>query len=193
VRIVFDAHTPGEAARTLALAAESRAEGADTGVALPSRWTRSLADAKAAAEADLSVRLIKGQWPDDEDGAPAGEAGLRASYLRLLDTLVEHRVPVSVATHDAVLLERALARMTAAGAPAAAELLLGLPVRRVLSVAAGSGARVGFYVPYGQPGLPYPFMAVLRRPRLTAMLAQGIALGGRNQRIQQKAAFTPNR
>lgn len=190
VNLLFDAHAPEDADRTLALACRARSNGARVGVALPARWERSLADARVAAETGLSVRVVKGQWPDDvPGGGPAAEAPLRTAVLRLLDCLVEAAAPVSIATHDAVLLEAALVRLAAAGVPAEVELLLGLPVQRPLAVAALFRAHVRYYVAFGHPGLPYPFQAVLRRGRLTGLLAQGLLLGAHNQRIQQRAAL----
>jgi proline dehydrogenase len=190
VRLAFDAHSPRDTDRTLELARAARAEGADVGVVLPSRWARSLRDAEQAAESGLWVRLVKGQWPDDVGGGGrSGEAALRSSFLAVLDRLLVSRVPVVVATHDAVLLQRALVRMSAAGVAGQAELLLGLPVGRALGVVVRCGAQVRYYIGFGHPGLPYPFTSVLRRPRLARNLTQGLILGARNQRIQQRAAL----
>ena len=192
VRLAFDAHAPGDAERTLELARAARAVGADTGVVLPCRWARSLSDAVRAGEDGLWVRLVKGQWPDDvAGGGPRSEAALRSSFLAVLDRLIAHGVPVSVATHDAVLLQRALDRMAAAGVAGEAELLLGLPVGRALAVVGRRAGHVRYYIGFGHPGLPYPFASILQRPRLAWNLTLGLLLGSRNQRIQQKAAFAP--
>lgn len=189
-RLVFDAHSPSEADRTLELARVARSEGASTGVALPARWERSFDDAVMAAEYGLSVRVVKGQWRDDVPGGKTDtEAALRSCYLRLLEKLAELHVRASVATHDVVLLKKALACPNAAGAQREVELLLGLPVRRPLEMARHAGAATRFYVGFGYPGLPYPFRAILLRPRLAVLLAQGIVLGGRNQVIQRNAAL----
>lgn len=189
-RLVFDAHSPGEADRTLALARAARSEGAPTGVVLPARWQRSLDDAIMASEFGLSVRVVKGQWPDDAPGAKAvTEAALRSRYLHLMDHLAGLDVRMGIATHDVVLLEKALKYFTASGVAPEVELLLGLPVRRALNVARRDGAATRFYVGFGQPGLPYPFRAVLLRPRLAWLLAQGIVLGGHNQVIQRNAVL----
>jgi proline dehydrogenase len=190
VRLAFDAHGPRDADRTLELARAARAEGADSGVVLPCRWGRSFTDAAQAGTSGLWVRLVKGQWPDElGGGGPRGEAALRSAFLAVLDRLMEHQVPVTVATHDVVLLQRALDRVAAAGVPGDAELLLGLPVGRALAVVARRGGRVRYYIGFGHPGLPYPFTSILRRPRLARTLTQGLVLGSRNQRIQQRAAL----
>jgi proline dehydrogenase len=191
VRLVFDAHSPGEADRTLQLARVAIGEGASTGVALPARWARSLVDAELAAREGLSVRVVKGQWPDEPASGPAGEAALRTAFLRLLDRLTQAEVPVDVATHDVVLLAEALDRAAAAGRPAGVELLLGLPVRRPRAVSTTRRARLRYYVGFGSPGLPYPVTSILRRPRLAADLTQGLLRGARNQTAQQRAALAP--
>jgi proline dehydrogenase len=189
-RLVFDAHSPAEADRTLELARVARGEGASTGVVLPARWGRSAEDAVMASEYGLSVRVVKGQWRDDVPGGRlSGEGALRWSFLILLDRLAGLGVQVAVATHDVVLLEQAMARLAPSGTLPEVELLLGLPVRRALDTAQRAGASTRFYVSFGYPGLPYPFRAVLRRPRLAWLLAQGVVLGGRNQAIQQHAAL----
>ena len=189
VGLVFDSHAPADAAATLVAARVARDEGADVGVAIPARWARSRHDAATAAEAGFSVRVVKGQWPD-HGGGPAGERSLRAAYLALLDRLSDLGVPAGVATHDAVLLDAALARLAAAGASGEAEVLLGLPVRRPLAAAARHTAPVRFYLAFGQPSLTYPLTAVLRRPRLAVTLTQGLLLGAHNQRVQQRAALS---
>lgn len=189
-RLVFDAHSPSEAERTLDLARVARSEGALTGVVLPARWRRSIDDAVMASEHGMSVRVVKGQWRDDARGAGADtEGALRLCFLRLLDRLAGLKVRTSVATHDVFLLEKALAYLSATGMPGEVELLLGLPVRRALDAAQHAGAATRFYVGFGYPGLPYPFRAVLLRPRLAWLLAQGLVLGGRNQVIQRNAAL----
>ncbi|WP_307088420.1 hypothetical protein [Arthrobacter sp. B2I5] len=190
VRLVFDAHSPAEADRTLELARLSHSEGASTGVVLPARWGRSAEDAVMASECGLSVRVVKGQWPDTVAGTRlSGEEALRSSFLNLVARLGSLDVHFAVATHDVVLLEHTLTRCTALGRPPEVELLLGLPIRRTLEIARRAGASTRFYVSFGYPGLPYPFRSLLQRPRLAWLLAQGVVLGGRNQVIQQRAAL----
>ena len=191
VGLVFDSHSPSEADASLALAEVARGEGAQVGVALPARWTRSAQDAATAAKAGLSVRLVKGQWPDGgSPRGPSGERALRSSYLALLDRLVDRRIPVSLATHDVVLLDAALARLGSAAVLGEVELLLGLSVRRPLDTAVRHGGRVRFYLGFGHPSLAYSLTSVLRRPRLARTLVQGLALGARNQQVQQREAYT---
>ncbi|MDQ0673950.1 proline dehydrogenase [Pseudarthrobacter siccitolerans] len=192
VRLVFDAHSPAEADRTLDLARMAHSEGASVGVALPTRWRRSAEDAVMASECGLSVRVVKGQWPDAvARNRLSVEDTLRSSFLGLVERLVRLDVRFAVATHDVVLLEHTLKRAAALGSPPEVELLLGMPIRRALEVARRAGASTRFYVSFGYPGLPYPFRSILLRPRLAWLLTQGVVLGGRNQVIQQRAALGP--
>jgi proline dehydrogenase len=190
IGLVFDAHSPAEADQTLELAKIARSKGASTGIVLPARWKRSAGDALTASEYGLWVRVVKGQWPDDAPGSTvSSEAALRTSFIALVNRLLGLGVRTAIATHDVVLLEQALTRIAAASAHSEVELLLGLPVRRPLETAQRAGAATRFYVSFGYPGLPYPFRAILRRPRLAWLLTQGIVLGSRNQDIQRRAAL----
>ncbi|SOC47727.1 L-proline dehydrogenase [Blastococcus aggregatus] len=184
VRLDFDAHAPADADVTLELAGAARAQGARVAVALPARWARSLDDVARAADGDLGVRVVKGQWPEEGGRHLVGDRELRAAYLRLVERLSGTDVPFALATHDPVLLGRALELTGRSSAPAAVELLPGLPLRRPLAVSARAGARVDFYVPYGSPSLGYPVSSVLSRPRLAAAFGQGLLRGSRNQSIQ---------
>jgi hypothetical protein len=73
-----------------------------------------------------------------------------------------------VASHDPALVAWSAERLEHAGTPCELELLYGLPTRRVLSVAAGSGLGVRVYVPFGTAYLPYG----LRGPKPARMAAR---------------------
>ena len=66
----FDSLSWESAEPTLALIAEAASPHDQLGITLPARWSRSLADAEAAIELGLSVRLVKGRWPDLGNGGP---------------------------------------------------------------------------------------------------------------------------
>lgn len=191
VALVFDAHSPDDAAATLRLATVARDEGASVGVAISSRWRRSAEDARRAVEQGLAVRVVKGQWSEPDDPLTVTrEPALRRAFLSVVDAVAGATVPVSVATHDASLLDAALSRLQAAGTPCEAEFLLGLPARRCLAVAARHGVPVRWYLPYGHPSLAYPLASVLRRPRLAVALGEGVALGRWNQPLRLRQALS---
>lgn len=155
-RLMFDAHAPKDADRTL-----DAAEALSAGVVLPARWQRSAADAARFRESGARIRIVKGEWPDpDEDGD--GKAG----YLDLVRRLAGRAAPVAIATHDPVLAQDALALLVAAGTPCELEQLRGLPRRRTVGVAWKLGVPVRVYVPFGPGWWPYAIDKALARPYL---------------------------
>jgi proline dehydrogenase len=126
------------------------------GVTLPGRWRRSVTDADRVAELGVRVRVVKGQFPSDDDVDP------RAGFLAVVERLAERGVRIAVATHDRALADEALRR-----APdAEVEQLYGL---RPL----GLPARV--YVPYGTAYLPYAVKQLRRNPRIAWWLLRDLA------------------
>lgn len=192
VALLFDAHAPDQADATIALAEAARTAGARSGIAVATRWQRSAADARAATQAGLSVRLVKGQWKDDVPGGIPGIAGdrqLRGAFLGVLDQVDRPARPVTIATHDVVLFAAAVRRAREAGLPCELELLLGLPARRLLALARREQVPVRFYVPYGHPSLSYSLSSTVRRPRLAVSLAQGVLLGTANRPVRLREAL----
>ena len=186
VGLAFDSHAPGDADATLSLARLARDAGADTAVALPARWSRTLGDARVALDG-LSARVVKGQWPDDTPGGGARrDATLREAYVAVLKRLAAGSAQVSVASHDVRLLKHVLD--DSAGGTPEVELLLGMPAARLLRLAAQHGAPVRFYIGYGTPGLPFRPSSALWRPRLGVILARSIILGSRNRRRRLREA-----
>jgi CelD/BcsL family acetyltransferase involved in cellulose biosynthesis len=134
------------------------------GCTLPSRWGRSLPDAKRAVALGLRVRVVKGQWPDPDYKA----RDQRERFLEVVDAVVgaEH---VGIATHDGRLARAAIRRFPGAEH----ERLLGLPWR---------GADLGptrIYVPFGHAFLPYALKRVRQHPRLAVWVARDVIRGSR--------------
>lgn len=152
--LMLDAHAPKDADRTLALA--ERRPG--TGVVLPARWRRSLADAARFRDTDARIRVVKGEWAD-----PGGGEG---DYLELVAALAGRRAPVSVATHHPALAAGALDILRAAGTPCELEQLRGLPRRRTIAAARARSVPVRVYVPFGPGWWPYAIDKALARPHL---------------------------
>jgi proline dehydrogenase len=164
--LMFDAHAPTDANRTLELVSGLLDEFPRTGFALPARWRRSLADAAAFRDTSARIRVVKGEWPDPEWPDPDVEA----SYLCLVARLAGREAPVAVATHDPHLAERALTRLLRAGTPCELEQLRGLPSRRTIAVARRLGVPVRVYVPFGPGWWPYALDKALARPYLLAWM-----------------------
>ena len=134
------------------------------GCTLPSRWGRSLADAKRAVDLGLRVRIVKGQWPDPDYKA----RDERERFLDIVDAVAE-AAHVGIATHDRALAAAAIRRL----GRVEHERLLGLPWR---------GADLGptrIYVPFGHAYLPYAIARAREHPRLALWVARDVIRGGR--------------
>ena len=173
VRVHFDSLGPETVEPTFAMLEDGLARHRRLGYTLPGRWRRSLRDATRAAELGLDVRVVKGQFPDEQ----RDETDPRSGFLAVVDRLAGHAGFVAVATHDAPLARMALDRLLEAGTPCEAELLFGLPVRRALRVARETrvGARV--YVPYGQAWLPYRLSHARHNPGLLWWVTRDLIRG----------------
>lgn len=147
----LDALGPDTVDRTWALAERVPLHG----VTLPGRWRRSVSDADRVAELAVRVRVVKGQFGEDE-------VDPREGFVAVVDALHERGVRIAVATHDRELAREALRR-----APGAElEQLYGLPP-------VDQDARV--YVPYGHAYLPYALRRLRENPRMAWWLLRDLA------------------
>ena len=161
-RVHFDSLGPEGADRSFALVAAARGRHADLGCTLPAVWRRSPSDAERAVELGLSVRVVKGQWPDGR----GGPLDPRAGFLDVIDRLAGRARHVGVATHDRPLGREALRRLRERGTPCSLELLTGLPSRAALREAREHGTAARFYVPFGNAWLPYALSQARQKPRV---------------------------
>ena len=168
VRLHCDSHGIDDTPATQALIDQMLAAAARVGCTLPGRWQRSLDDAAWAQSRGLSVRVVKGQWPDPADRA----RDLRSGFLELVDRLAGGRAPVAIATHDVPLAAEAIRRLAAAGTPCSLELLFGLPLGGAIELARSRGLAVRVYVPYGAAYLPYALGRLRQNPAHCLVAAQ---------------------
>jgi proline dehydrogenase len=162
IRVHFDSLDVGTAERTFDLIAVLRASYPNLGCTLPGRWLRSVEDAVRAAELELAVRVVKGQWAATESqGLDPG-----TGFLQVVEALAGRARRVAIATHDAGLARQALCRLREAGTPCELELLYGLPVHGPMAVADALGIPVRVYVPYGTAWLPYALNHAKKNPRV---------------------------
>jgi proline dehydrogenase len=165
VAVHFDSTSPEEAEPSWELLTEVARP--DVGCTLPSRWGRSLPDAKRAVELGLRVRIVKGQWPDPDYCA----RDEHARFLDIVDALAGRAQQVAVATHDRPLAAAAIARLAAAGTPVEHEVMLALPRR------GPALAPTRVYVPFGHPYLPYAPARARQHPRVAAWVARDLVRG----------------
>jgi proline dehydrogenase len=164
--LMFDAHGPKDADRTLEAVAELLDEFPGTGFALPARWRRSMADAQRFRNRPARIRVVKGEWADPQGDEP----DVAANYLAIVDCLAGRDSPVAVATHDPELAERSLSLLLNSGTPCELEQLRGLPGRRTAAIAGRLGVPVRVYVPFGPGWWPYALDKALARPYLLAWM-----------------------
>jgi proline dehydrogenase len=182
VRMWVDSHQSYTADRTLELAEAAAVLGCEVGVALPARWGRTRADAQRVADAGLAVRLVKGQFRDEETG---GHDDVRGAFLTLVDALAGRARFVALASHDDWLLEQACSRLAGSGTPFEIQLLHGLPARRALEVARAAEAPVRIYAPFGHPSLVYSVRTMWENRRLVGRFAQDVVFGGRSAEMSR--------
>lgn len=178
VRLHFDSHGPETADRTFDLADRARAEIPEVGVTLPARWLRSKDDVARIVERGFGVRVVKGQWKDPDHPVPDE----RRAYLDLIERLAGSARHVAVASHDPVVVLRALELLRDVQTPCELQLLYGLPARPALKAARQFGVPVRWYVGYGQGWLPYCAVQLVKNPRIGfRLLRDAVARGPRRQ------------
>jgi proline dehydrogenase len=168
VRIIFDSHAPDRTDMTFKVLERVGPE--LVGCAIPGRWRRSVADADRAIKLGVSIRIVKGQWPDPEDR----RIDLREGYLRIVDRVAGSASHVGVATHDPVLAREAIRRLTAAGTSCEQELVYPLPIEKALIEARAAKLRSRLYVPFGSAWLPYSVSRAMQNPRVVFWLLRDL-------------------
>ena len=165
---------------TIQIYFEARRTSERVGLVLQAYLHRSRADARRAADAKANVRVCKGIYVEPPEVALQGRKEIRDNYSAMVDTLLEAGAYVGIATHDPVLVERALATIARLKLPREAyefQMLLGVAVemRRKL-VAAGHRLRV--YVPYGESWHGYSMRRLKENPAIAGYIVKGILSGG---------------
>lgn len=127
---------------------------------LPSRWKRSIADARWAVEKGVRVRLVKG----DFKAGPSDEVEPERGFLDLVDQLAGSVTDLALATHDCALAREAITRCRRKGSSVQLELFFGMPAGAMMALTRGMGVPLGFYVPYGDTLLVYVIHDLLTNP-----------------------------
>lgn len=179
-RIQLDAQSPDTAARIFRFFQKVHAQYSNVGLTIPSRWNRSLRDAEYAVRHAIPVRVVKGMWSDPE----FPNIDPRAAFLDLVEILARGGRHVSVATHDTVLIQEALQRLTTAGISCELELLVGLPLG-VARIAEARGVPVRVYIPYGAAYVPYNVSYLATRPSMAGWILRDLSLGRRKEMLRE--------
>lgn len=165
---------------TIRIYFETRQRTEKTGLVLQAYLHRSREDAKRVAavkgEGKGNVRVCKGIYVEPPAIAFQGREEVRDNYAALVDDLLEAGCYVGIATHDEVLVERALATIAHLHLPREAyefQMLLGVAgdLRRRL-VAAGHRLRV--YVPYGRSWYGYSMRRLKENPAIAGHIVRNL-------------------
>lgn len=180
IRLHFDSHGADVADLQTAMLTEMLdvIEPECLGTTIPGRLNRSRDDAEWAIARGLTVRVVKGEWP--EPGEPPCD--LRKRFLDVIDQLAGRARHVAVATHDLVLGQTAIDRLRAAGTACEIEVLLGMPADPLLAWAKNNAVRTRVYVPYGLGFIPNAVGILRHNPRLALTIARARLVPGHASR-----------
>ncbi|MEO8348615.1 MAG: proline dehydrogenase family protein, partial [Acidobacteriota bacterium] len=161
---------------TIRIYLEARESYAGVGLVLQAYLKRSLDDARRAAAIGANVRVCKGIYVEPPEISFQGPEEIRDSYSALVDLLLGRGSHVGIATHDPILVRRALATVERLGLPHGAyefQMLLGVAValrRRLV----GAGHRLRVYVPYGEAWEAYSMRRLKENPAIAGHVLKGL-------------------
>jgi proline dehydrogenase len=161
---------------TLRIFFEFRERYAKVGIVLQSYLRRSLEDARRVAAVRGNVRVCKGIYVEPPEIAFQGREEIRVGYMALVDALVDAGCYVGIATHDPILVERALATVRRRTLPREEyefQMLLGVAgtLRRRL---VADGHRLRVYVPYGEAWYAYSVRRLKENPSIAGHVLRGL-------------------
>jgi proline dehydrogenase len=161
---------------TIRLFLEFRERGERVGLVLQAYLRRSEADAGRAAAVKANVRVCKGIYVEPPEIAFQDREEIRRSYMTIVERLLAAGAYVGIATHDPVLVERALALVSRRKLPREAyefQMLLGVAgeLRRRL---VAQGHRLRVYVPYGEAWYAYSVRRLKENPSIAGHVLAGL-------------------
>jgi proline dehydrogenase len=160
---------------TLELYRVLRAEGHDNlGIVLQAMLRRTLDDVLELADLRPNVRVCKGIYVEPAEIAYQGDEAIRFNFVETISALWARGAKVAVATHDEVLVEKALALIREGGlGPERYEFQLLLGVRENLAdELVRDGHTVRVYVPYGQKWYEYSLRRLQENPKIAGYVAR---------------------
>jgi proline dehydrogenase len=162
---------------TLGLYRQLREEGHDNvGIVLQSMLRRTLDDVADLVALQPNVRVCKGIYVEPAEIAYQGDDAIRFGFVEAVTALWEGGAKVALATHDDVLVAKALELIREGGlGPERYEFQLLLGVREELAdelVAGGHTVRI--YVPYGEKWYEYSLRRLQENPKLAGYAARDI-------------------
>ncbi|HEV8117077.1 MAG TPA: proline dehydrogenase family protein [Thermoanaerobaculia bacterium] len=165
---------------TIRIYEESRRQTDRVGLVLQAYLRRSRADVERLAPLRPNVRVCKGIYVEPAQIAFQGAEEIRDNYMAIVEDLFDAGSYVGIATHDDVLVERALATIRKRGLPREAyefQMLLGVAVhlrRRLVS----DGHRLRVYVPFGRSWHAYSLRRLKENPSIAGQIVKGFLRRG---------------
>lgn len=162
---------------TLDLYRALRAEGHENvGIVVQAMLRRTLDDVGALAGLRPNVRVCKGIYLEPAEIAYQGDEAIRLNFVETIAALWESGAKVAVATHDDVLVTKALEVIEARGLGHERyefQLLLGVREELADELVRG-GHTVRIYVPYGQKWYEYSLRRLQENPKLAGYVARDV-------------------
>ncbi|HEY7369036.1 MAG TPA: proline dehydrogenase family protein [Thermoanaerobaculia bacterium] len=179
VRIDMEDSSVTEA--TIGIWRDQFSRGEPVGLVLQAYLHRSLADARDAASRKGNVRVCKGIYVEPPEIAYQGREEIRDNYAAMVEELLSGGAYVGIATHDTILVERALATIRRLKLPRERyefQMLLGVAgtLRRRL---VAQGHRLRVYVPYGDSWYAYSVRRLKENPSIAGHVIKGLLTRGR--------------
>ncbi len=166
---------------TIGIYLESRKITDRVGLVLQAYLRRSREDARRVAPVLANVRVCKGIYVEPPEIAYKDREEIRDSFAALVDDLFQAGCYVGIATHDEILVARALESIRRLGVSRDGyefQMLLGVSgnLRRKL---VSSGHRLRVYVPYGKSWRAYSLRRLKENPAIASQVLKGLLTGGR--------------
>jgi proline dehydrogenase len=161
---------------TIRIFFESRRVYEKVGIVLQAYLRRSAEDARRIAAVGGNVRVCKGIYVEPPSIAFQDREQIRSSYIELVDLLLSSGSHVGIATHDPLLVERALGVISRLRLPREAyefQMLLGVAgtMRRRL---VADRRRIRVYVPYGDAWYAYSVRRLKENPSIAGHVVKGL-------------------
>ncbi len=162
---------------TLDLYRRLRAEGHENvGIVLQAMLRRTLDDVGELGGLQPNVRVCKGIYVEPAEVAYQGDEAIRFNFVETMAALWESGAKVAVATHDDVLVTKALELIREGGLGLERyefQLLLGVREDLADELVRG-GHTVRIYVPYGQKWYEYSLRRLQENPKLAGYVARDV-------------------
>jgi proline dehydrogenase len=148
----------------------------NVGVALQSYLYRTEKDVRRMNELGARVRLVKGAYKEPPSVAFQKKADVNASFVRLMQLLLDEGAYPAIATHDPAMINATLAHATQRGiATDRYEFQMLYGIRRDLQASLhAAGHRMRIYVPFGDQWFPYFMRRLGERPANVAFVLKSL-------------------